>query len=201
MTPTWGTAANYIQPEGVTNVSVDIEFNEKCRDISYSIDLEPLIDKELDGDALMSYLLKNDEGNPASKIQIKKLGASPSILDSKYYKQSVNGKKLIIEFNKYNGDDPFYAEKNDKYSVNIYIPTKMGTSINYSNYKSGYITGGNKKETITTELVATVRIQEAYEEVFPAPIGKVIVPEAYSATSSKKPYNIDLTYWEMPNIN
>ena len=204
LTPTWTDATNYIQPEGVTNVSVDIKFDEKCRDIIYSIDLTTLINEKLFTDTLMSYTLKDALGNPASKIQIKKLGASPSIIESKYYKQSVNGNKLVIEFNKYDDvtNGPFYAEKNDEYSVNIYIPTKMGTSIKYSEYKNGYITGGNKKQNITTELVATVRIQEAGEKDFGPPIGKVTLPEVYGSTpSSPVPKEIELTYWEMPNIN
>ena len=78
----------------------------------------------------------------------------------------------------------------------------MGTSIKYSEYKSGYITGGNKKQSITTELVATVRVQEAGEKDFGPPIGKVTLPEVYGSTPSSPVVKaIELTYWEMPNIN
>lgn len=206
VTPVWTVGTNYIQPEGLTNVGIDIEFNKKVKDLSYSLDFSSLMSNELNGKKIIEkYALSQ------AIVQIFEIGTSDTLVSDTLYTieldPSPNPNKIVIKFNDSTSATPFYAEEGSKYRIKMYIPTTIGSEIQYGLKAGENITTSNsymakilndisrKVINLNTELKGTVRICEAKT------ILGVFYDEEYNSTPSVITKNVTMNYIEIAKIN
>ncbi len=193
---TWGEASNFIQPQGVTNIGVDVTFSEYSRNVSLKADISTIKDLELAGDKLMNYNLSK------ATVQVKDLtGTTPVVVDSSKYTFDKN--TLTVTFNTADSSDAFYVEKDSKYRIMFYIPTTMGTEIQYNkttaNPTNNYIEA-ILKDPIRKQVVVPVTL-EATARVSPRRLANgVWLEEVYNPTSTIVSEDINLNFIEIANI-
>lgn len=212
VTPVWADGTNFIQPEGLTNVDVEIDFDKKVKDISYTLDFSGLKSDELNGKKIIE---KYDLSQ--IKVQIFEIGTPDTLVSDTQYTivldPSPNPDKIRINFNDSTSTTPFYAEEGSKYRIKMYIPTTIGSEIQYglkpletettSNSYVAKIVGdpgipgapGRKIINLNTELKATVRICEAKT------ILGVFYDEVYNDIPSVIPKDVKMNYIEIAKIS
>lgn len=199
----WGEPSNFIQPEGVTNIGVDVTFSDYSKDISLKADISALQAIKLSGATLMNYNLTR------AVVQVKDLsGASPVIVDSSKY--TFDRATLTVTFNPEDTLNPlnnlntFYAQANSKYRVMFYIPTKMGTGIEYNstssnpnnNYIRTFIRNASRNQVLVpVTLVATPRIEPARWE------DGILLPDIYNSAPTIVNKDITLHFIEIAGIH
>lgn len=221
VTPIWTGDTNVIQPEALTNVGIEIEFDKKVKDISYTLDFSGLMSDELNGDKIIE---KYDLANAIVRIfKVETIGSIDSTTEvspTQYTTMLVppiapvlDSSKIVITFNNSTSTTPFYAEAGSKYQVKMYVPTTLGREIQYglkplenTTTSDSYIAKivgdpgtpaapGRKVINLSTELIATVRICEAQT------ILGVFYDEVYNDTPSVIPKDVAMNYSEIAKIN
>ncbi len=110
---------NIVQPEGVSNISVQLNFPEKAKDVSYIIDMNNLINDKLGEDYIISYDMDT------LKVQIKDMNDDKVLeANSEYIVTKLDGSKIKIDFvNTVNKDDSF--------AISVYVKSNMNSNIKY----------------------------------------------------------------------
>ena len=175
---------NFIQPEGVTNISTEVTFKTKSKDVSYTVDISDLENETFNGEKLMDYQLDK------AIVQIIDLNNSVTLAkDTHYTIESIVGNEVVIRFNS-------FVEENSKYKITIYIPTIMGSKVVYggadeNTYLKKYV---NKTDTVKATIKATPKVDEVQLET-----GQIV--EVYSGVPFSKEDPISLRYLEIAKIN
>lgn len=157
---------NVIQPEGVTNIGAELKFGEYTKDITYKVNVQPLIDEKMSGNLLMDFKVEK------ATVGVEKLLSDDGLghktwqrIDTDYYQlvsPQATDQELTVEFNKESSAKPFIANSGEVYRVIVYIPTHMQQNIKYNEYIQHYIKiSSNNTKTVATKVIATSRIKEA----------------------------------------
>lgn len=175
---------NFIQPQGITNISAEVTFKTKSKDVSYTVDISDLENETFNGEKLMDYQLDK------AIVQIIDLNNSVTLTkDTHYTIDSIVGNEVVIRFNS-------FVEENSKYKITIYIPTIMGSEVVYggadeNTYLKKYV---NKTGTVKTTIKAAPKVDDVTLET-----GQII--EVYSSIPMLTEKNISLNYLEIAKIN
>lgn len=181
---------NFIQPQGVSNISANVKFNVKSKDVSYTVDISKLLDAQLGGATLMNYDLSK------LSVQVNKVNESNKVLvkGTDYTVERPSGSEIKVNFKD-------VVNVNDEYKIAFYIPSTMNTAVVYGGAgEQTYLNLYNKKTVqIDNVIVATPKVEDILLE-------SGVINEVYGApipTSSViKPENkITLTYIEIAKIN
>ena len=176
---------NFIQPEGITNISSEINFKKKSKNVSYSVDISHLQNERINGEKLMVYELNK------AMVQIIDLNSFVVLnQDMDYSIQFIAENEIMIRFNH------TFIEEGAKYKISIYIPTTMGSTVVYggeneSTYLNQYV---NQTDTIKAILKASPKMDEMLLEA-----GQMI--EVYRHIPILLENNILLKYLEIAKIN
>lgn len=170
---------NFIQPEGITNVTAEVTFKEpKSTDIAYKLDITPLLNKELDGKKMMHFDLSR------ASVYVADVTSGTTVLTKDTnYSVSTDASHVTINFTD-------QMVENQKLRIGIYIPTKMDQQIDYKAYKNNY--------TVPKVEIA-VPVVVAYKPIYTQVIGgmnREVVGNEQTETKS-----ITLAYWEMSKIS
>lgn len=221
VTPIWTGDTNIIQPEALTNFGIEIKFDKKVKDVSYTLDFSGLMSDKLNGDKIIE---KYDLANAIVRVfKVETIGgivSTTEVSTAQYTTTLVSpiapvldSSKIVITFNHSTSTTPFYAEAGSKYQIKMYVPTTLGREIQYglkplentitSDSYIAKIVGdpgtpaapGRKVINLSTELIATVRICEAQT------ILGVFYDEVYNDTPSVISKNVAMNYSEIAKIN
>ena len=181
---------NFVQPEGISNISSTLKITSKSKDISYTIDPRVLVNATLDGTRLMNY----DFGKAV--VQVTKLGSEDKLLvkDTDYTVDKLSANNIKINFSG-------VVEKGTQFKLDIYVPTKINQGINYGGTGSNTylkIFNGTTIQ-IDTIITTTTKIEDitledgTIKEVYAKPV---------TISSVDKPDNkITLTFTEIAGIH
>lgn len=178
---------NFIQPQGITNISAEIDFDTKSKDVSYAVDISNLVNEKFNGEQLMNYKLDK------ATVQIIDVNSSATLTrDTDYTIQSIVGNEMVILFNA-----PF-IEVGAKYKIAIYVPTTMGDKIVYG--------GGNEntylKKYIDVHQTGTIKATiKASPKVGEVTLETNQTVEVYSSVPFSTEDTISLKYLEIAKIN
>jgi hypothetical protein len=175
---------NFISPEGLSNISYDVYFQEYSKNIKYEVELEPIQQEKLGEELLMRFDLSK------SIVALSIKGEAMKILEDKVdCRISIDNNKIMITLS-----DAFNAKADSTQTFDIYVPTYMGNEIAYDSYLNEYI--ANKKTgKIKVKVSATPRIQEAFTKE-----DGTKVEEQYGSEEMETK-EIDLKYVAMPKIS
>jgi hypothetical protein len=179
---------NFISPEGLSNISYDVYFQEYSTDIKYKVDLTNIKQEKLGNNALMVFDLAK------SIVALSVEGEATKILKDKIdCTISNNNDEIMITLS-----SAFNAKAGSTQTFDIYIPTYMGNAIPYGNMENSYLNQyiANKKTgKIEVTVSATPRIQEAFTKE-----DGTEVEEQYGSEEMETK-EIDLKYVAMPKIS
>ncbi len=180
---------NFIQPQGVSNVTAKVEFKVKSKDVSYTVKLDKLVDATLSGNKLMNYDFAK------TKVHITKTNDADRILveGTDYTIQNVGNRELKVDFNG-------FVDAGDEFTIAIYLPSTLTENVIYggteaNTYLNKYRNRIVKLDNviIASPKVADVTASGVSEEVYGAPV---------TTNSILKPENqIKVIYIEIAKIN
>lgn len=173
---------NFIQPEGITNVTTEITFNQpKSTDVAYKLDITQLLNKELDGKKMMQF----DMSKVSVYVADVTSGTSTVLSKNTDYRVSPDTDAQHVTIN-LTGQ----MVENQKLRIGIYIPTSMNQQIDYKAYKNNY--------TIP-KVKISVPVVVAYKPVYTQIIGGMTREVVGNVQHETK--QIELAYWEMAKIS
>ena len=180
---------NFIQPQGVSNVTAKLKFKVKSKDVSYTLKLDRLVDAKLDRDKLMNYdfdkakvyITKTDEGD---RVLVEGVDYTVENIDNRDIKVNFNG----------------FVNPGDNFTIAVYLPSTLTENITYGGsgdktYLSKYRNRIAKVDNVivASPKVADVTTSGVSEEVYGAPV---------TTSSLLKPDNrIKVIYIDIAQIN
>ena len=171
---------NFIQPEGITNVTVEVTFEEpKSTDVAYKLDITQLLNKELDGKKMMQF----DMSKVSVYVADVTSGTHAVLSKNTNYSVSTDAQHVTINLTG-------QMVENQKLRIGIYVPTKMNQDIDYKVYKNNYAV---PKVEIAVPVVLSYKL--IYTQVIGGATREVVGNEQTETKS------ITLTYWEMSKIS
>lgn len=183
-------ANNFIQPEGVSNISASIKFNTKSKDVSYTVDVSKLLNAKLDGNSFMNY------NTSKATVQVKELSGSKRILTKGVdYIFDTTPNEIRIIFNN-------IIDVGTEYKIDMYMPSHLNPGVVYGGTgENTYLNKiNNKTIDIDTLIVAYPKVDEITLDTGEK---KDVYSGAGFATDSTtdSARRITLTYIEIAKIN
>ncbi len=180
---------NFIQPEGVTNISSNVKFNVKSKDTVYIVDTTKIVQNKLNNSVFMVF----DRANRS--VEVRKVNESNRLLVRDVdYRSVQSGYNTRIEF---------MTDINavDEFKIDIYMPTKFSSNVVYggstgSTYLNTY---KGKTEQVDTKIITTPKLEDTV-------LDDGTITEVYGypmeIDSKTKPENkITLTYLDLAGIH
>lgn len=176
---------NFIQPEGITNICSEITFKTQCKEASYKIDMNNLIDENENSIKLMNYNLDQ------VGVQIIDLKNSMILNKSTYRIESIVDNHIKICFT------DLIIEEGSAYKITIYIPTTIGREVIYG----GSDANSYLNKYIQNQQIGVVRVLvEAYPKIDEVLDKNHQIIEWYSDKALLKEQTISLNYIEISKI-
>ena len=187
-----------IQPEGISKINIDFEFEKTMKDISLELDLSPLVNEQIGGEKIIDYILSDGNQSLVSVWVLEKEEGANRIVEPSYYRIEIRDNSFYIKWNDATSAIPFMAKEGSRYQAVFYIPTKLNKNIQYGtlpNESKSYIGEvlGNIK-VIQAKLKGKVKIDEAYIE------NGIYYPERYDDIETEKLINLSVQYAKMASV-
>ena len=180
---------NFIQPQGVSNVTASVKFKVKSKDVSYTVDLSRLVDAKLAGKTLMSYDFTK------YNVRVTKVNEGDKVLvqGTDYTLENLGDRQIKVNFNG-------FIEAADDFKIAVYIPCALNEEVIYGGsatdtYLKQY---RNKIVGVDNVIMASPKVGDTTvagvtEEVYGTPV---------ITNSMLKPENkINVIYIDIATIN
>lgn len=181
---------NFIQPEGVSNISANIKFNTKSKDVSYTVDVSKLSNAKLDGNNFMNY------STSKATVQVKELNGSKRILTKGVdYTFDTSANEIRVKFKN-------IIDEGVEYKIDMYMPSHLKPGVVYGGIgENTYLKKVNKKTVdIDTLIVAYPKVDEITLET--GEKKEVYSGVGFATDSTTDPARkITLTYMEIAKIS
>ena len=186
---------NFIQPEGITNISANLKFREKSKDVSYIVDTTNIVEGKLNGNVFMSYELSKP------KIEVRKVNEGNRLLNPKVGESTTYDYEVIQSGNNIEIKFTGIVNEGDEFKMDVYIPTKFTQDAVYGGSTGATYLNTYKGKTakVDTTIITTPKVEDitlddgTIKEVYAYPI---------EISSKIKPENkITLTYLDLAGIH
>lgn len=205
---------NYIVPTSVSNVSTQVTYASKCKELSYELDLSSVKDYKIASQTTftgfpldaskLTVVVKEGKVNPSSRDTDTNKLMNLTTVNPSEYEVKVVGNKVVVAFKNKNQ----IINKNYGHQIDLYYQVDLGEHITYYTKSTplqsyfGVVKAAKENEALRPKVtVISKNKPQILEAVIRPDTGAIVTPEQYSSTPVETTEDIELTLREIPGIN